>query len=163
MNPIVMEIVFPDGITETPYFGDYVGYVYKADTGVDDYPLGVQTAINAYYYTNWISFDDICDQKGTLSFYLYYQIATSRITLVYSYDFNTGDTYSQIINLAGTGSTWGSVNWGAFNWGQSGGLIQRVDVTGRGRLIRLGFKNSNLSETFQLDGIGTLTYLDTHI
>ena len=54
------EISFPNisGLDERPYFGDYNGYIYRMDTGTDDYPLGVKTAIDAYYYTNWKYFDD---------------------------------------------------------------------------------------------------------
>jgi hypothetical protein len=58
------------------------------DTGSDDYPLGVQTVIDAYYYTNWKTFDDLCDQKGIPQIYIYYQLNSATLTLAYSYDFN---------------------------------------------------------------------------
>lgn len=161
--PSIMSMVYPDGITETPYFGDYSGFMYKADIGVDDYPLGVQTAINAYYYTNWITYDDICNQKGTTSVYLYFKAQGSTTTFVYSYDLNENDQFTQSINMSGGGVLWGSVIWGAFTWAIGGGLQRRVDVDGRGRLVRFGFQNATLSQGFRIDGIGTLTYTETNI
>ena len=162
-NACCMAIVFTDGVTELPYFGDYDGYVYRMDYGLDDCPLGVQTAIDAYYYTNWLAYDDLCDQKETLSIYIYYQINSANITLVYSYDFNQGDQFSRLFSTSGGGSLWGAPAWGGFTWGIGGGGIQRIDVDGRGRTVRFGIKNSTLSETFRVDGIGTLTYLGTHV
>lgn len=161
--PSIMCMVFPDGITETPYFGDYSGFVYKADTGVDDYPLAVQTAINAYYYTNWITYDDICNQKGTLSVYIYYQNNTATLTFIYAYDLNDGDQNTQSFSTSTGGSQWDSAVWDTDTWAGGTAAVTRRDIDGRGRLVRFGFKNSNLSETFRVDGIGTLTYLETNL
>ena len=52
------------------HWGDYGGYVYRSDTGSDDYPLNSQTAIDAYYWTNWKNFEDICDKKGIPHVYI---------------------------------------------------------------------------------------------
>jgi len=162
-SPSIMAMVFPDGITETPYFGDYSGFVYKGDTGSDDYPLATQTAINAYYYTNWISYDDICNQKGIPYIYLYYQLNSSTSNFVYSYDLNSNDQYSQTVAMSGGGALWGSVTWGAFTWAMSGATERRMDITSRGRVVRFGIQNSNKSETFRIDGIGTLVQAETQI
>lgn len=158
-----MEMVYPDGVTETPYFGDYSGFVYKADTGVDDYPLTTRTAINSYYYTNWLSYDDLCDQKETLSAYLYYQINEATLNFVYSYDFNQNDVFSVNVTTGASGSLWGSAVWGQFTWATGGGAQQRIDFDGRGRTMRMGVKNAALGETFRIDGIGTLTYAGTNV
>lgn len=163
INASSMEIVFPDGITETPYFGDYAGFNYKADSGSDDYPLNVATAIDAYYYTNWISFDDICDQKGTLSIYLYYLTTGATLTFVYAYDFDDGDTNSQSFSTSLGGALWDTAIWDVDTWVGGSGAVMRRDITGRGRVIRFGIKNAVLGETFRIDGIGTLTYLETNV
>lgn len=163
INASSMEIVFPDGITETPYFGDYSGFDYKADTGLNDNPLNVATAIDGYYYTNWISFDDICDQKGTLSVYIYFATNNATLTFVYAYDFNDGDVNTQTFSTSAGGALWDSAIWDQDVWvGGSGAQIRR-DITGRGRVVRFGIKNSTLSETFRIDGLGTLTYLETNV
>jgi hypothetical protein len=52
-------VVFTTGGDERIYFGDYSGYVYRADTGTNDTPAGVSTAIDAYYYTKWFDYDDV--------------------------------------------------------------------------------------------------------
>lgn len=162
-SPSFMCMVYPDGITESTYFGDYSGFVYKADTGLDDYPLGTKTAINAYYYTNWISFDDICDQKGTLSVYVYYQNNDAILTFVYSYDLNDQDANTQTFSTSTGGAMWDTAVWDVDVWAGGTGGVTRRDIDGRGRLVRFGFKNSNLSEAFRIDGLGTLTYLETMV
>lgn len=161
INASAMVMTYSDGVTEAPYFGDYSGFVYKADTGVDDYPLNTQTAIDAYYYTNWIYFDDICNQKAANAVYIFYQYATGTLTFVYAYDLNGGDQYTQSFNMASGGSIWGSFVWGTGTWSGSGGSIKRRDIDGRGRVIRFGFKNSAIGESFQIDGIGVNVYLET--
>lgn len=158
-----MCVAYPDGVTEVPYFGDYSGFVYKADTGLDDYPLNVRTAINAYYYTNWISFDDICDQKATLSVYPYYQNNDATLTFTYAYDLNDQDQYTQTFSTSSGGSLWDVFLWDVGTWAGGIGGVTRRDIDGRGRVIRFGFKNSTLGEAFRVDGLGALTYLDTHV
>jgi len=62
-NPNCFAIVNTGG-EERVYFGDYSGYVYRADTGTDDYPANSVTSIDAYYYTKWFNFDDFINKKG---------------------------------------------------------------------------------------------------
>lgn len=158
-----MATVYVNAISERIYFGDYAGFVYQMDTGVDDYPLNVQTAINAYYYTNWKTYDDLIDQKGIPNVVIYYQSNNAIISLVYSYDFETGDTYMQTFSTATSSSVYGTAIYGVDTYAGVGGAQQRRDLDGRGRVIRIGFKNSNLSETFQIDGLGSFAHLETNV
>lgn len=158
-----MSAVYVSGIDERIYFGDYDGFVYRMDTGVDDYPANVQTAINAYYYTNWKTYGDIVDQKGVPNVVVYYQTNNAVLNLVYSYDFENGDTYSQTFSTATSTSVYGSAVYGTGTYAGIGGSQQRRDLDGRGRVIRLGFKNSTLSETFQIDGLGSFVHLETNV
>ena len=41
--------------------------------------------------------------------------------------------------------------------------MTRLDLTGRGRTIRLKFANSTLSEEMQIDGFGAHAYLATNV
>ena len=66
-----MTSVYVSGIEERIYFGDYSGFVYRMDTGADDYPLNVQTAINSYYYTNWKHYDDILFSSYLSKYYIH--------------------------------------------------------------------------------------------
>lgn len=158
-----MTTVYVSGVDERIYFGDYSGFVYRMDTGADDYPLNVQTAINAYYYTNWKHYDDITDQKGIPNIVVYYQTNNAVLTLVYSYDFESADTYTQTFSTATSTSVYGTAVYGTGTYAGIGGSQQRRDLDGRGRVIRIGFKNSTISETFQIDGIGSLVHLETNV
>jgi hypothetical protein len=155
--------IYNSAIDERVYFGDYDGFVYRMDTGVDDYPLNVQTAISAYYYTNWKSYDDIVDQKGVPNIVVYYQTNNAVMTLVWSYDFEDGDTYLQTFSTATSSSVYGSAVYGVGTYAGIGGAQQRKDLSGRGRVVRMGFKNMNMSETFQIDGIGSFAHLETNV
>lgn len=158
-----MATVYNSAIDERIYFGDYSGFVYRMDTGSDDYPLNVQTAINSYYYTNWKHYDDITDQKGIPNIVVYYQTNNAVLTLVYSYDFESADTYTQTFSTATSTAVYGTGVYGTATYAGVGGSQQRRDLDGRGRVIRIGFKNANLSETFQIDGIGSFAHLETNV
>lgn len=158
-----MTTVYVGAIDERIYFGDYSGFIYRMDIGLDDYPLNVQTAINAYYYTNWKNFDDLVDQKGIPNIVLYYQSNNAVITLVYSYDFESADTYTQTFSTATSTSVYGTAVYGTGTYAGIGGSQQRRDLDGRGRVTRFGFKNSNMSETFQIDGMGSFAHLETNV
>ena len=158
-----MTTVYNSAIDERIYFGDYIGYVYRMDTGADDYPANVQTAINAYYYTNWKHYDDITDQKGVPNIVVYYQTNNAVLTFVYSYDFESADTYTQTFSTATSTSVYGTAVYGTGTYAGIGGGQQRRDLDGRGRVIRVGFKNATIGETFQIDGMGSLVYLETNV
>lgn len=150
-------------VDERPYFSDYYGFVYRGDVSGtnNDYPLNTKTAIDAYYYTNWKSFDDICDQKQVAHAYLYYQITTAMLTFAYSYDFSSSDTYSSTISTSSSASVYGSGVFGVATYAQEGGNTVRRDLIGRGRVVRFKFSNANEDETFQIDGFGSLPNLET--
>jgi hypothetical protein len=155
--------VYNSAVDERIYFGDYAGFVYRMDTGTDDYPANTQTAINAYYYTNWKNYGDITDQKGIPNIVIYYQTNNAVLTLVYSYDFENADTYSQTFSTATSSSVYGSAVYGTGTYAGIGGGQQRRDLDGRGRVVRLGFKNNTIGETFQIDGMGSLVHLETNV
>lgn len=148
---------------ERPYFSDYSGYCYRADTGLDDYPLNSRTAINAWYYTKWISFEDLVNQKGVPSVYIYFQITNGNLTFSYSYDFEIGDQYVYTFPMYTSTAVYGTAIYGTDVYASDGGSIQRQDLDGRGRVIRLKFANNVLGETFEIDGYGQLLNLETNV
>lgn len=153
-------IVFVNG-EERVYFGDFSGFVYRADTGTNDNPLGVSTAIDSYYYTKWFNFDDLVDQKGVPHITVYHQITNSTLTFAYSYDFENKDQYTQSFSLNTSTSVYGTAVYGVDTYAASGGGVVRRDLTGRGRVIRLKVSNSNASEAMQVDGFGMFPHLET--
>lgn len=162
MSPSAMRTVFVNGNQEEIYFADYYGYTYEMDTGVDDYPLGIQTAISAYYWTNWKSFGDAMLQKVDPNVVIYYESSNAVLTFGYSYDFDQGIDYQNTFSLAQGTSVWGSAIWDTSTWSGSGGLLQRQDLDGRGRVMRFYFANSNMSETFQIDGLASFVNAETN-
>ena len=163
MSISAMVDTFTYGFVELPLFADYSGYTYEMETGTDDYPLGTKTAINAYYYTNWKSFDDLCDQKGVVHVYLYYQSSNSTLSFAYSYDFNSSDQYTYQIPLSSGNSVYGIAIYGNATWGFSGGAVYRTDLTGRGRTVRFKFADANPTETMQIDGFGSYVHVETNV
>jgi hypothetical protein len=160
ISAAAMCTAYVDGNDERPYFADYNGYVYRLDYGDDDYPLMVQTAIDAYYYTNWKHFDDLVDKKGVPYVTIYYQTSNSVLTLAYTYDFEEGDNFSQTMSLATSSAVYGTATYGEATYAGSGGGVIRRSITGRGRVVRFKFSNSTIGETFQIDGLGIMPHLE---
>jgi len=101
MAPSAMSAFYVGGYQERPYFGDYDGFVYRADTGRDDYPLNTQTAISSHYWSNWKTYDDLSNVKGIPHVSIYYQENSATLTFSYSYDFEETAQYSNTINMSG--------------------------------------------------------------
>ena len=138
--------------------------MYQADTtDKNDNPLGVKTAIDAFYKTRWEDYNDILNQKGVPEVTIYHQLTTTTLTMAYSYDFEEANQFTQTFSLSAGGALYGSAVFGVDVYGASGGAVKRRDLTGRGRVTRLIFSNANIDETFQIDGIGALPYLETQV
>ena len=163
MAPSAMTTIFADGYTEQPYFADYDGYTYEMEYGLNDYPLGTKTSIDSYYYTNWRAYQDLCDQKGIASAYVYYQTSNSVLTFAYSYDFEYSDQYTQTIPLFLGTDVYGTAVYGIAVYSGAGGYSVRRDLTSRGRVVRFKFANNTLDEQFRIDGLGTLAHLETNV
>ena len=160
-----MVTAYLSGTDEAPLFSDYDGYTYRLDTGVDDYPLNVKTAIDAYFYTNWKTFDDLINKKGVPEVTIYCLQDNSNLTFSYSYDFSYADQYQNTFNTGDAGAMrWGEGVWGTAVWGGSGGgIVVRRDLTGRGRVIRFKVANGILGQGFRIDGFGFAAQLDTNV
>jgi hypothetical protein len=163
INASAMSTFYVSGIEERPYFTDYNGFTYRGDIGNNDYPLNTATAIDAYYYSNWRAFGDFSNQKAIPQVYIYYQSDSTTLSFAYSYDFESGDQYTNTFSLSAGASLWDTMVWDRDLWAGQGGKISRVDLQGRGRVARLKIANCNLNETFTVDGIGMLPYLETFV
>ncbi len=153
--------IYVDGTEERPYWGDYAGFVYRGDTGANDFPLNSSTAIDAFYYTNWKNYGDLSDKKGIAHLVLYHQIADTIMSFSYSYDFNSGDQFNQTIDFSTSGDLYGSAIYGTATYASSGGAVKRKDLTSRGYVVRFKFANKVAGDTLQVDGFGTVPHLET--
>jgi len=163
MAPSYLATFYVAGNEERPYWADYAGYTYRGDTGDSDYPLNSETAIDSYYYTNWKHFQDIIEKKAVPLVKIYYQIESTTLTFAYSYDFESGDEYSNSFSLDTSQALWDSMVWDEDEWGGSGGKVIRQDLTGRGDVVRFKFANSTKGEPFRIDGFGMYPHLETKV
>lgn len=147
---------------EQIYFGDYDGYVYLMDNGNSDYPLGTETAIEAYYYTKWFDYGDMVAKKASPQLVIYHQYESSTLEAVYSHNYALGDEYTQSFSLAGVGGTWPIV-WGTTKWSATGGSVKKRHITGRGEVVRFGFKNSTKDQGFTVNGFGVFAHAETNV
>lgn len=162
MAPSTMCTTYNNGFTEQIWFGDYNGYYYQMDTtSLNDFPLNVQTAINSYYYTNWKDFGNLIDEMVIPQCVLYYQISSSNLTFSYSYDLNTGDQYTLSIPLSTSSSIYGTAVYGTATFGQDGGDLERIDLDGRGRVVRFKFASNSMNNTWRVDGLGQFPSVET--
>jgi len=162
VNASAMATFMVSGVDERPYFADYNGFVYRADTGTNDAPLNTSNSIDAYYYTNWKSYDDVVNQKATPHTYIYHTDQNAVLSFAHSFDFEDGDTYTQTFNMTAGTDVWDTATWDTAKWVGSGGKIKRLDLTGRGRVVRYKFANSATSETFRIDALGQLAHQETN-
>lgn len=158
-----MTTIYNSGLEERLYWGDYSGFVYRGDTGDNDNPLNVSTAINGYAYTRWMDFDDLCDQKASPNVYIYYEINGATLTFSYSYDLDESDAYTITFSTSTSTSVYGTALYGTGTYATSGGASRRVDITGRGRMVRFKFANRSLNERFTIHGYGTFSHLQTNV
>jgi hypothetical protein len=165
LAPAAMETAYVGGVDERPCFADYGGFVYRMDSGPDDYPLNVRTAIDGYFWTNWKTMDDLVNKKGIPEVVVYYAQSESTLTFAYAYDFTVGEQFSSTFRtIPADAFLWGSGLWGVDNWtGATGGGVIRRDLTGRGRVVRFKIANNTVGETFRIDGFGSLAQLDTNV
>lgn len=163
INSSSMAIFYVSGTDERPYFYDYAGFAYRMDTGNSDYPLNVETAINAYYYTNWKFYNDLVNIKGVPEIVIYFQNSNTTMTFAYSYDFENTDQYSNTFSLATSTDVYGTGVYGTAKYAGTGGDKKVRHLKGRGRVIRLKLSNSTIGETFTIDGIGSMAYLESDV
>lgn len=145
---------------ERIYFGDYAGFVYRADTGLNDNPSGTATSIEGYLKTKWFDFGDQTNQKATPNLVVYFTYKTGIVTFAYAYDLSEGEVILSFSTTA-PGELWDTAVWDVSEWGASGGFFRRIDLDGRGRVVRYRFYNNTLSETFHINGIATNVHLET--
>ncbi len=163
LDPSAMAVFYVSGNEERVYFGDYSGFTYRMDTGGNDNPLGTETAVDAFYTTNWRHFGDLIDKKGINHVTVFYQSSNSVLTFSYTYDFESGEQFSQTFSLSAGVDTYGTGVFGIATYAGAGGAVKRRDLDGRGRVVRFKFRNAVIDETFQIDGLGQAPHLETNV
>ena len=148
---------------EQIFFGDYSGFIYQMYNGYDDYPLNVQTAVNAYYYTKWFDYGDLTSKKAVPQLSIYYDFSNSTMTFSYSFDFEDSDQYTQTFSMSGGTALYGSAIFDKDQYAGSGGNVSARHLTGRGKVIRFKFANATIGETFTIEGFGAFPHAETNV
>jgi len=147
MSAASLAVFDVSGIDERIYFSDHLGYAYRADIGLNDSPSNTDLAVDSYYWTNWKNFNDICDKKGIPHAYVYHSKTSGTLEFAYAYDFNTTDQHLHSFSMTTTQTV---SDFGV-----------RRDLTGRGRMVRFKFANSNTSTHYLVHGIGVQANLQS--
>jgi hypothetical protein len=158
-----MSVFYVNGNDERLYFGDYAGFVYRMDTGANDNPLGVETAIDAYYWTNWKAFRDLIVLKSVPECVVYHTLENATLDFAYAFDLEETEQYSHTINMATSSDVYGTGLYGTATYAGIGSALKRIDLTGRGRVIRFKFANDRVDETFRIDGLGMYPHGETNV
>ena len=147
MSASAMAIFNVSGIEERLYWSDNLGYTYRGDIGVNDNPSNTALAVNSYYYTNWKNLNNITDEKGVPHAYIYHSNTNGTLTFAYSFDFSTVDQYTSSFSMLTTQTV--------------SDIGVRRDLTGRGRVVRFKFANTDSGTHYVIDGIGAQANLQS--
>ncbi len=134
-------------------FGDYAGFSNQwdiTDTTADNDPG--TTAIDAFYTTGWLGFDNIGAVEKRLRVIRVFanQEGTGQtLDLEVRADFaSAGTTFS--ISLAGAGAVWGSAVWGVDRYSGLSVTIDRIEPNAGDNLFQLRFRNNRVNESFTI-------------
>lgn len=139
---------------ERVYFGDYSGFVYRYWVGVDDYPLGVKTAIEAFWATNWRYDESWATERMVKNMFVAHLLQVGTLTV--SEGFNLNDSYdvTLTINMANPdGDLYDSAIFDSSVYSGSSYKITIRDLRREGRCYRIRFENNNMSESFEIIGL----------
>lgn len=134
--------------------GDADGYVYLQDEGLNDYPEGVATAIDAYYTTKHYHFNTLANSKIIRNIVLLYELQQSQgdLSVSYSYDLSTESFETETAPQQGRGAEWDTSEYDVDVYAEFGASYYRLDTKDKGVAVSLKFRNSELSQTFSIYG-----------
>lgn len=134
--------------------GDADGYAYLQDEGLNDYPNGVATAIDAYFTTKHYHFNTIANSKILQNVILLYELQQTQgdLSVSYSYNLSTESFETETAPQQGKGAEWDTSDYDIDVYAEFGASYYRIDTKDRGVAVSLKFRNSELSQTFSIYG-----------
>lgn len=110
-------------------------------------------AVNGYWETSWLSFDNIFLTKQIRYMDILCKTQTSG-DVKYSYGFNYAEgTTSGTLSQQSSGGKWDVAVWGTDAWGGEVYKQKRIDLFGLGNTIKIKIYNDNASETMEINGL----------
>jgi len=153
MAPAYWTNVFVNQTDERLYFGDYDGWVYRADTGDDDYPLGVQTAIEGSFALAWRDYGTISEAEHVLDCLVWFKTNQAINTISLGFDLESGYVYSETFDTSVTGGEYDTAVYGTDVYANEGYDKMRKQFKREGKITRIKISNCNSAQTFEVYGI----------
>jgi hypothetical protein len=126
--------------------GDYVGNVYKQDTGTSDNPAGVATAINASYTTADLVFSSPEITKNFKYLYIFTQVdQTTTLTVEAAFDYSSSFDYVKSVDLGQAGYLYDSSMYDSATYPAVLYKVSRLEINRSARAIKLRFSNASAS------------------
>lgn len=125
-------------------------------TGTGDFTLVSQSAISAYYTTNWMKFKDAALVKKVLKPCILLNARSSSIALTMTTAYDWVESFADPHQITVTSShLWGQGTWGSFIWGEGAVAVTKNIAIARRkfRSIRYKFENDELNQGFDLLGL----------
>jgi len=115
-------------------------------------------AIDAYYTTKWYHMNEPARRKQFQDMYLWTKSGTSDdVSISYANDYSS-DIGVDTVDIATSGSLWGTAIWGTSTWGGVTTLMKRVKIGDSGRYMKLRFREPDIDDDMEL-----YSYLITYI
>ena len=150
-----MQSIYVGDGEERPYFGDYAGFVYRGDTGVDDYPLNVATAIASYYDTNWRTEGSLVSRKTIAALYIYYKLQAGSIDVRQGYNLDSSYSNNKSFSTAiADAALYDTAIYGSSMYSKEGYDRKIIDFTNDGFVHRFRYGNSKLGESWEIVATG---------
>lgn len=136
------------------YTGDYLGMIYKQDTGTNDDGLGIDFVVK----TPPIDMGAPEEFKRFRYLWLFTkQVGAYNLNISYKTDFKPGDTTTTVSMQQTTDATlWGSMIWGTSVWGGSSIIKARVGLKANGQHLELVFSNKVKDQNITIKGFSLL-------
>ena len=135
------------------YGGGYDGKIYKFDSSgkySDDSAGGA--AIDAFWRTGWMDYEDMFTQKYINYVDLSYT-TQSYGNGIFTTGFNfTFDRNEQNFSIFSSGGVWDTDSWDSMVWGNISDSSTLLFVNGNGKYIQHKIQNKNNNESFSFNG-----------
>lgn len=133
--------------------GDYVGFHYKQDVGVADFPGGVSNPIAATYTTSNNAFSSPDITKNFKYLYIFSLVdSTTSVDISAAYDYNNDYEYAASVDLGTAPAVYDVAIYDVDIYPAAGYRVTRLELNRSARAMRLRFSNSSANSALGILG-----------
>jgi hypothetical protein len=108
--------------------------------------------IDAIYTTKWYHMSEPARRKQFSEMYFWAESGTSDdLSVAYATDYSSVVGISAV-DIAGSGSLWGTAIWGTSTWGGTETVMKRVKLNNSGRYMKMRFREPDIDDEMKLYG-----------